>query len=210
MTSSIEWLKERKTANVRLFLVSTPSNDSSATSVSVADLTAAIARGDEDAFRHFHALYWKRLYAYFMVLTKANEALAGDLTQTTMIRVACRLRPIDSEAALWSWLARVARNIFIDSCRAENRRPQSVEWQDETADSPVESQANTRLTQALEDALQLLEANERSLVEQTYFDGRRQAELASDLGMTVKALESRLFRLRQKLRLSILSSLRDE
>lgn len=181
--------------------------------VSVPDLTAAIARGDEAAFTVFHRLYWKRLYAWLMVLTKGNESLAADLAQTTMVRAASRLRRMDSQEALWGWLRRVARNAFIDACRSVGRGPQLVEWREDSsaaAEKFRDESDGATVFAALEEALQALTTDDRNLIEQTYFNGRKQADLAGELGLSLKALESRLTRLRHKLRRIVLTSLRDE
>lgn len=188
-----------------------PRDESGETPASVPELTAAIASGDEAAFTQFHDLYWKRLYGYLMVLTKANETLAADLTQTTMVRAANRLPAMDSEVVLWGWLSRVARNAFVDACRSGKRRPLLVEWSDDSSAAIIDTHSmDTSLLTALDKALENLTGDERRLVEETYFARRKQVELAGELDLSLKALESRLTRLRRKLRQSILSSLRDE
>lgn len=181
--------------------------------VSVPEMTAAIARGDEDAFTRFHHLYWNRLYAYLMVLTKGNETHAADLAQTTMVRAAGRLPPMDSERALWAWLTRVARNALIDARRTGERRPQTVQWSDGIPAAEIitgDTLDEAALLSALEDALLELPSEERALIEETYFKGRKQADVAVERGLSLKALESRLTRLRRKLRQTLLSSLQNE
>jgi RNA polymerase sigma-70 factor, ECF subfamily len=177
----------------------------------VPELTAAIARGDEAAFRCFHDLYWKRAYAYLMALTKGDEALAADLAQTTMIRAARRLRPMKSEAAVWGWVRTVAHHAFIDECRARRRAPMFVApteiESDATADCPSEG---VPLLEALDAALQRLSVEERALVEAAYLQRKRRADLAVLLGVSIKAVESRLTRLRQKLRRAIVNRVRNE
>ena len=49
-------------------------------------------------------------------------------------------------------------------------------------------------------AVTALPASEQQLVFAFYFEGRSQAEIASDLGVTVKSIETRLYRTRQRLR----------
>lgn len=183
-----------------------PCDDSVRLPVSVPELTAAIAGGDEAAFTRFHELYWKRVFAYLMVVTQGDEAVAIDVAQTTMIRAATRLRAMSSEEALWAWLRRVARNALIDLSRARSSRLKFVEWPEEASmATAVPHPTDGRLVAALEEALAALTPEERSLIEETYLGSRRQDELATDLGLSLKALESRLGRLRRKLRNAILS-----
>ena len=51
---------------------------------------------------------------------------------------------------------------------------------------------------------------ERVLVESVYFQRRRQRDLADDSGMTPKAIESKLARIRAKLRQFVLQRIKNE
>lgn len=156
-------------------------------------------------------MYWKRLYGYLMVLAKGDESIAADLAQKTMVRVVRCIPRMESEAAIRAWLRGVGRNSFIDMYRARVRRPFLVEWTEEVvvvAEDPHSGEI--RLLAALELGLQQLTVDERALVEEIYLEGRKQGEVAGALGLSLKAVESRLTRLRQKLRKFILADLRHE
>src|SRR5688572_14445963 len=84
-------------------------------------LTAAIARGDEEAFGWFYDRYNGRVLGLLMVLTSGHEDTARELHQLVMIKVARKLPVFDSEPLLWAWLAQVTRNVFRDYLRARAR-----------------------------------------------------------------------------------------
>ena len=66
------------------------------------------------------------------------------------------------------------------------------------------------LSETLGEALAALRPEERELMQAAYVDGRPLQELADASGLTYKAVESRLARLRQKLKEQLLTDLRHE
>ncbi len=179
--------------------------------ISIARLTAAMAAGDERAFRRFHGLYWHRIYAWHLVATRGDEALSEELTQKTMIKVARNIRPISTAPELWAWLGVIARNVFLDACRSRSRRPAFIEW-NEATESPPDSadQADRELIDLLRECIGELAPGDRTLVEQIYLDGESREETASKLNLSYKGLDSRLVRLRAHLRRLMLGKLRHD
>jgi RNA polymerase sigma factor (sigma-70 family) len=72
----------------------------------------------------------------------------------------------------------------------------------------VNADAEHRLAEILSEALAGLHPEERELLQAAYVDKRPLRELAEEAGQTYKALESRLGRLRQKLKEQLLGNLR--
>jgi len=66
------------------------------------------------------------------------------------------------------------------------------------------------LADLLEKSLKVLPDDARALLTSRYRDGRSNASLASESGCSEKAIESRLARLRQRVKAHILQRLRDE
>ena len=62
----------------------------------------------------------------------------------------------------------------------------------------------------LECGLNELDEEERVLVESIYFERRRQRDLAGESGTTPKAIESKLARIRAKLRQFVLQRIKNE
>jgi RNA polymerase sigma factor (sigma-70 family) len=178
--------------------------------VTVGSLTARMTVRDEQAFNTFHDLYCDRLFRYLIVLCRGDEELSRDLLQITMLKVVRSIRHFSDETAFWNWLAAIARNNFLDFVRKARRRPQ-FEPILETANLPVSTNDEDRiLVDALETALQQLPNDERTLIEAFYFESGSYASLASQCDASPKAVESRLTRVRQKLRQAIIKQLRYE
>lgn len=87
----------------------------------VREWTAALASGDERAFRKFHEAYFDRLLRYLLVTLRGDEAAAREALQDTFMRVARHVRPFDREDVFWSWLTVLARSAARDHLRQRHR-----------------------------------------------------------------------------------------
>jgi RNA polymerase sigma-70 factor (ECF subfamily) len=183
-----------------------------AESVSIGELTRRLAAHDEEAFREFHGRYFDRLYQFLLAVARGQEHQAREALQETLLRVARHARVFDEEEAFWCWLKAVARNAARDGGRKQKRyltllEKLSLHW------NMVEQQANddaeSRLHSILNETLAELSPDERSLVEGKYLDGEPTKELSCSTGLTEKAVESRLLRLRRQLRERLLKKLNE-
>jgi len=174
-------------------------------------LTRAIVAGNEAAFAEFYDSYSGRLFGLLLVLTSGQQEVAREVHQTVMVKLARRFKVIGTQAELWAWLAQIARNAFIDYLRKEGRRRECA-LDGSMADSgkaPADAAEQTLLAR-LEEGLQMLGPEERSLLEAVYFDKRTHKDVAAETGQTVKAIDSRLGRIRAKLRTIIMRRTQNE
>lgn len=173
-------------------------------------LTLAIRRGDAAAFARFYDLYSFRLYRFLLVLARGDENQAREVCQAAMTKLAKRFEVFDDEPMLWAWLCALAKNTFIDRYRAQRRRDRFVSLEEMPASSAGAENSPGQLSEILREALAALKPEERELMQAAYIDGRPLQELAGASGLTYKAVESRLARLRQKLKEQLLRDLRHE
>ena len=120
------------------------------------------------------------------------------------------VRVFESEEVFWSWLKAIARSAARDANRKQQRYTALLErfalcFNGGTTDG--HSKEEDRLSTALEESLVQLTPPERQLLEAKYIDGLTVKELCSQTGLTVKAIESRLDRLRRAIRESVLKKL---
>ena len=178
----------------------------------MAELTRRLAAHDEEAFRELHTRYFDRLYQFLLVIARGQEHEARDALQETLLRVARNARVFDEEEAFWCWLKAVARNAARDGGRRQKRyftllERLSLRWN--TVEQRANDGAESRLQTILDESLAELSPDERSLVEGKYLDGVATKELSSSTGLTEKAVESRLLRLRRQLRDRLLKKLNE-
>ncbi len=178
-----------------------PTGDAAASPLP-AELAAGIRGGDAAAYDAFHDCYFERVYRYLLVVARGDEELAREAVQETLLRVLRYIKPLPDHDALWRWLTTVARTAFIDL----TRRARQVGASPGVATTVVADppQPDDELLDALDRALAQLPAAERRLVEAHYLAGTAQLEIAASHGTTRKAIESRLARIRKKLKALVL------
>ncbi len=172
-------------------------------------LTQGLVAGNEVAFCEFQSLYFDRLHRLLLVIARGDETQAREALQETMLRVARHPRVFADEDAFWAWLVTIARNAARDAGRKQSRYAALLARF--TRKSDVDSQPVPRedaMSEALADCIETLPPADRSLIEGKYLDGQSVKDLATQSGLTEKAVESRLLRLRRQLRESILTRIK--
>jgi RNA polymerase sigma-70 factor, ECF subfamily len=178
-----------------------------------AELTRRLAAGDEEAFREFHAAYFDRVYRFLLVVTSGRVPEAQEAVQQTFIRVIRYIRVFESEDVLWSWLKVVARSVARDGNRKQQRYSALLERfaQALTFFNPAqESLEESLLAGLLEEVLSDVPDRDRDLLEAKYVIGHTVKELSAKLGLSEKAVESRLDRVRCRVRALLLKRLAAE
>lgn len=171
----------------------------------------AIARGDSSAFGQFYDTYTVRLYRLTLILSHGNEELAKEVHQTAMIKAARHFRRFEKESEIWPWLCQIARNAYVDHLRKESlfsRLRSLLRIESETREH--EGVDEESQYECLERAVAQLEAEDLALLNSAYQEKKTQSEIALDLAKTPKAVERRLSRIRQKLRVLLLKELEHE
>lgn len=94
----------------------------------------AAIKGDQDSFAFLYHLHRDKVFAYCLV-TVSNEDLAKDLTQNVFMQMYRKLHTFKFEAALSTWLHRVAINVVGQHYRSLRCAPRVVASLDECVDS---------------------------------------------------------------------------
>jgi len=175
-------------------------------------LTSRLVACDEAAWTAFHETYAPRLFRYLLVVTGGREELAAEALQQTWIRCVRHIRRFESEEALWGWLTVLTRSSVTDEHRRQSRFFGFLQrlFESSPALSPdAEVPDPDRDLQALlESGLDRLAPDERALIQARYVERSPTREIAAELGTSEKAVESRLARLRTRLREDVMRQLR--
>ena len=163
------------------------------------------------AFREFHALYFDRLHHFLLIVSRGDAHAAQDALQETLLRVIRYVREFENEEIFWDWLKAVARSAARDGGRKHRRylsrlRDFALGRPALFADEPPRSPDHLR--SHLAETLATLSPADRELIEAKYLRGETVAELAAHTGLTEKAVESRLGRLRRQLGDAVRAKLR--
>ncbi|MFN3653356.1 MAG: sigma-70 family RNA polymerase sigma factor [Armatimonadota bacterium] len=152
-----------------------------------------------------------RIYSYICRLTNDSPD-AEDLTQEVFIRAYQSMRAFRHDAAVDTWLYRIATNLVIDRFRRERRAPQWVPVEGETEEKVRELPATSRegdpqartqlgeLQSQVQRSIHSLPPKLRAVVVLHDMEGLSYEEVAETLGCPVGTVKSRLFNARALLR----------
>jgi RNA polymerase sigma-70 factor (ECF subfamily) len=164
---------------------------------------ASVARPTDPAelTRYLFEKYGERVFT-FCYSRLRNREEAQDAAQTTFIHVLRSLqRGVEPEFEL-AWLLKIAFNVCRGVRRSAGRETavtQGVEDIDELAAPPAAGYEGNERLAALRDGLAHLPESQRRGILLREWQGLSYAEIADELGLTVGAVETLLFRARRNL-----------
>lgn len=174
---------------------------------------ARLVSGDEQALDSLMQRHARKLFAHLERIVK-NRADAAELVQEAFIRVFRHRLNYNFQLRFTTWLYVIGSHLAINLLRWRSRRPELVplpeaaEEQSSLANdalvdpalTPREQAESDEWTDALQEALARLPEQLRVPLLLVSLDGCSQAEVAARLGCTVKAVETRLYHGRKRLR----------
>ena len=172
-----------------------------------ARLAAAAIAGDQRAFAAIVTRYKEMLYRLAVRIT-GDPDQSLDIVQETFISASGALSRYDPERPMRAWLARIAVNKARDWQRRQAVRrlvgavlPLHLSQFEPATDSPGPDRIAEGRDQIarLERALRGLPPRLREILVLRTIEGMDQAETAALLGISPKAVETRLYRARRRL-----------
>ena len=171
-----------------------------------------MARGDEAAYRMFYDAYYDRLLRYLLVVTGGNEHAAREALQAALVRVVRHVRPFDAEDKFWSWLTVLARSALVDESRKQRRWFAFLERFSKHAETHGaalnDGEADKTLLELLARNVSALPPDEQDLIARKYVERRSVRDIAGAMQTTEKAVESKLSRVRRKLKDAVFTGLK--
>ncbi len=169
------------------------------------ELASAAVRGERQAFSELMTRHQVGIHRFVSRFVRGENA--ADVTQDTFVAAWRNLARFDPSQRFDVWLRAIAINKCRDHARrAAVRRFISVDLAQAPADSvddgliSPETATEERQTLALlHRAIQALPASLREPLVLTALEGLSQADAGSVLGVSVKSIETRLYRARRKL-----------
>lgn len=179
------------------------------------ELVAKSLGGDTEAFRTIVERYQERVYNVAFQMTGSHED-SLDLAQDSFLRVFRALSSFKGDSSLGTWIHRIAHNIVIDELRKRRRRPvvamstdtvvitedgeHMLEWSAPMDEAPEEQLLRAEKKREIEQALQRISPEHRSVLVMRDIEGLTYEEVAEVLGLNVGTVKSRLNRARLALR----------
>ena len=166
------------------------------------DLVRRLQDRDETAMEEFLRRFTPLMsYIIAPILPGAHDR--EECISETAMTVWEKVGSYDPEKGSWTtWLTAVTRNQALNRAR-KLRREDSTELTPDIPSpepTPEERVIQQERQAALVEALQYLGDRERMLFYRKYYYRQPTAQMAAELGMTERAVEGRLYRIKQKLR----------
>lgn len=181
-----------------------------------ADLIARVRDGDVDAFRHLVERYQDAV-AGVVVGMLGSGPDADDVGQETFVRFYRSIDRFRGDAALLTYLTRIAMNLSLNELKRRKRRERRMLRIHERApelESPSEPPDDAVLrkdrVRAVRDAIDRLDEKHRAVVTLRIIRGLSTKETATALGVPEGTVLSRLARGRQKLEGDLKSWVNDD
>jgi RNA polymerase sigma-70 factor (ECF subfamily) len=166
-------------------------------------LTLLKSWAQPDAFHTVLAERSGRWYNACLRITRDADA-AADAVQEALLKAWDRRHEFRGEAALDTWIHRIALNAAIDQIRRRKRRPEDLLDEEAleapAASAPDQDYVDDALTRDLAVAVQRLSATERQIFLLKHIEGWKLEEIAESLQSNVNSVKSTLFRAVRKLR----------
>ncbi|MBQ6292770.1 MAG: sigma-70 family RNA polymerase sigma factor [Lachnospiraceae bacterium] len=148
-------------------------------------------------------LHYGPLLRYVIAPILSDERDREEVLQNALMSVWESIGRFDEAKGSWTgWLTAIERNAALNRARAEKRR-EAGELPENEADpgpTPEEQLLLKERQQALLAALDSLKKSERILFYRKYYYRQSTAQIAAELGITERAAEGKLYRIKQKLR----------
>lgn len=188
-----------------------PLDDSAAPAPSDETLMGALAGGDLPALDAL-MLRWQTPLRAFLYRHLHNEADALDLAQETFVRLYRHRDRYRTGARFTTWMFQIALNLARDHVRkAQRRRTDSLEGAPPAAtaglaasgSSPDAAARRAEEVAAVRSAIAALPEDLREVLVLFEYEDKTHAEIAEIIAASPKAVETRLYRARDKLRASL-------
>jgi RNA polymerase sigma factor (sigma-70 family) len=161
-----------------------------------ADLVMAVAtKRDRTAFARLFDFYAPRVYAYLLRL-RLEPGVADELTQDVMTTLWQKAELFDrTKSSVGTWLLRIARNRRIDVHRRgrEDTEPETRAAEiPDPSPAPDDSLDMSQREASIRAALRLLPQEQLALIRLAFFEGLSHGEIASQTGLPLGTVKSRL------------------
>ncbi len=169
-------------------------------------LARRIQQGEPRAFEEFVDSFGARLHALVRRYV-ANPSDAEDVTQEIFVHLYRNIGKFRGDAALSTWVYRVAVNICLKHC--QRARPDSLPFEeqvlvdDDWKADPAKAAAKRELSHQVQDALGQLSPLHQDVVILHELHGLTYQECAEALEIPVGTVKSRLFNAFRRLRASL-------
>jgi RNA polymerase sigma factor (sigma-70 family) len=166
-----------------------------------ARLLRRIALQDRHAFEALYRTYYRRLTRFLDRLTRRPQMI-DEILDDTMLVVWRKAATFNGDSQVSTWIFAIAYRKAMKALKREGNRTQILFDHDEPlyAPSPETTFIDGQSRSAIRRLVAGLSAEQRAVVELTYYHGCAYKEIADIVGCPVDTVKTRMFHARRKLR----------
>jgi len=153
-----------------------------------------------ERIKELYELYKEAIFGYFLRML-GNKEEAGELTQEAFFQACLSLHRFNGRASLKTWFFAIARNVYLKHLREKNKvvTLPLVEQSLEGADSPLEILVEKEEFKKIQQALEKLPENYRTIIILREYEQLSYEEIATVFGRTVNWARVTFFRAKKQL-----------
>ena len=170
-----------------------------------AALLSRVAAEETDAFEALYRLYSPRLQRFVRGVTK-QPALVEEILDDTMMVVWRKAYTFNHSSKVSTWIFAIAYRQSLKTLKRLGRlEDETYEQTEASTPGPDDALQQQELHQHLDNALGMLSAEQRAVMELTYYFGYACREIAQIMGCPIDTVKTRMFYARRKLKASLAS-----
>ena len=167
-------------------------------------LLERVAEKDRSAFQELYQRYYQRLFGYVHKVIRRPE-LVEEAVNDTLLAVWQGARSFDGRSRPSTWIFGIAHRQALKALTRQQRRDRDgdlepADFTPAAGEGPESLAAHRELASSLGRALAQIPAEQRAVVELTYFHGCSYPEIAAILDCPVNTVKTRMFHARRRLR----------
>lgn len=165
------------------------------------EIVTRFVNGDEDAFKFIFHFFYPRIY-HFVRSYIPGDDLAEDVVQDTFLILWNKQNDLKADTNINAWLYTVARNACLKKIR--DNKPGKVRYSSRLNELELEMNMEAlagvdtsglvfrEIEQIITDTLAGLPPQCRKIFEMSRFESMKNAEIAGELDISVKAVENQM------------------
>ena len=170
------------------------------------ELLGRVAAEEMEAFETLYRLYTPRLQRFVRGITR-QPVLVEEILDDTMMVVWRKAYTFNHTAKVSTWILAIAYRQSLKSLKRLGHLPELDAYENASvvASGPDDELQLQELRKHLDDALGTLSAEQRAVMELTYYFGYACREIAQIMGCPVDTVKTRMFYARRKLKACLAS-----
>lgn len=167
------------------------------------DMIALLRKKDPTATAEL-VTHYSPLMRYIIKPIVANEQDREECLSEAVMRILEKVHLYNEERGSWTaWMTSVTRSVALNKYRSSKSYKEEEEITEQTASpdpTPEERILQIERRRELKNAISQLSSNDRLIFYRKYYYLQTTAQIASETGMTERAVEGRLYRIKKRLR----------